>query len=150
MFIIIIFLLFHSEGAAFILLRVSYVWYPMIGTFILIIVGTLVSLLTGRQDPDQLDPKLCYNFLRRWIGNKRITNKVGNYCIWSVLLACHLWTVLYNLGGASNGWWGENQHRFWTLIKLYFIWFMLFHNTIIYTLILVTRCRKFDQFWNNK
>ncbi len=38
----------------------------MIGTFILIIVGKLVSfevsLLTGRQDPHPLDSKLCYLF----------------------------------------------------------------------------------------
>jgi len=52
-------------------------WYTMIGTFIVLIVGTLVSLLTGPQDPDQLDPKLCYRFLRRWIGKKRTTHMVA-------------------------------------------------------------------------
>lgn len=72
-----IFLISYREGAVFILLEISYLWYPMIGTFIVIIVGTLVSLLTGRQNPDQLDPKLCYNFLRRWIGKKRTTNMVA-------------------------------------------------------------------------
>ena len=51
----------------------------MIGTFITIVMGTLVSLLTGRQDPDQLDPKLCYNFLRRRIGKKQTTYMVANY-----------------------------------------------------------------------
>ncbi len=65
------FLLFYIRDEAFYLLRISYLWYTLIGALIVIVLGTLVSLLTGLQNPDELNPKLVFRFLRRWIGRKR-------------------------------------------------------------------------------
>ena len=61
---------------AFYLLRVSYLWYALSGTFIVLIIGTLVSFLTKPQDPDQLDPKLVFRFLRNRVGRKRVSTVV--------------------------------------------------------------------------
>lgn len=40
------------------LYNVSYLWYNVFAVFIVIIVGMIVSLATGCQDPKQVDPKL--------------------------------------------------------------------------------------------
>ena len=37
--------------------RISYLWFSAIGCFTVIIVGLLVSFLTGRQDVKKLNPK---------------------------------------------------------------------------------------------
>jgi len=50
-------------------------WYSLIGALISVLVGTVTSFLTGPQDIDQLDPKLVFRFMRRWIGKKR-TNSI--------------------------------------------------------------------------
>ena len=36
-------------------------WYTLIGLLIVLVVATIVSFLTGAQDPRQLDPKLIYD-----------------------------------------------------------------------------------------
>jgi len=38
--------------------RISYIWYTLIGSFVTIVVGLFVSLLTGGKDPRTLDPRL--------------------------------------------------------------------------------------------
>ena len=53
----------------FVLLRVSYLWYTLMGFLIVLILGTLASLMTGPQARDQLDPKLVWPFLRRHVGS---------------------------------------------------------------------------------
>jgi len=91
---------FFFREEAFYLLKISYIWYTLIGALIVLVVGTIVSLITGPQDPDQLDPKLVYPFMRRWIGKKRapamvtflktlyllvfILDSNGSYCILDV------------------------------------------------------------------
>lgn len=53
-------------------------WYTLIGVLIILVVGTVVSFITGPQDLDQLDPKLVYPFMRRWIGKKRAPSMVSS------------------------------------------------------------------------
>ena len=75
---------FFFREEAFYLLKISYIWYTLIGALIVLVVGTIVSLITGPQDPDQLDPKLVYPFMRRWIGKKRAPTMVTfKRCIYS-------------------------------------------------------------------
>lgn len=62
----------HNREEAFYLLRISFMWYTLIGMAIVFTVGTFVSFISGRQDPDHLDPKLVFPFLRRWVGRKRV------------------------------------------------------------------------------
>ncbi len=54
------------------LLGISYLWYTLIGFLIALIVGTLVSFVTGAQDPSKLDPRLVWPFLRQRVGIKRV------------------------------------------------------------------------------
>ena len=54
------------------LLRISYLWYTLMGFIIALVVGTLVSFMTGYQDPSKLDPKLVWPFLRSRVGLKRV------------------------------------------------------------------------------
>ncbi len=63
-------LCFREE--VFVLLKLSYWWYTLMGISIVLTVGTLVSLLTGRQDPNKLDPKLLSPLLRKAFINKQV------------------------------------------------------------------------------
>lgn len=63
-------LCFREE--VFVLLKLSYWWYTLMGISIVLTVGTLVSLLTGRQDPNKLDPKLLSPLLRKALINKQV------------------------------------------------------------------------------
>ncbi|KAI0234881.1 Sodium-coupled monocarboxylate transporter 1 [Lamellibrachia satsuma] len=38
--------------------EISYLWYTLFGAIVVIVVGTIVSLLTGAADPNDVDPKL--------------------------------------------------------------------------------------------
>lgn len=50
-----------DESSFLVLLRISYLWYTLIGLLIVLIVGSIVSYLTKPQDPRKLDPKLICN-----------------------------------------------------------------------------------------
>ena len=50
-----------SRSSFLVLLRISYLWYTLIGLLIVLIVGSIVSYLTKPQDPRKLDPKLICN-----------------------------------------------------------------------------------------
>ena len=50
---------YRSEPLA--IYRLSYLWYTTFGFLIVIIVGMIVSGLTGWQDPKKLNPNLVYN-----------------------------------------------------------------------------------------
>lgn len=46
--------------------KISYVWYSMIGCFLVVIIGLVVSVLTGCTKPSDLNPRLIsplYNFV---------------------------------------------------------------------------------------
>jgi hypothetical protein len=42
-------------------------YYTMLGSFILIVVGVTVSLLTKPMDPQDMDPNLFAPFLRKYV-----------------------------------------------------------------------------------
>jgi len=53
-----------NRDEVFVLLKISFWWYTLMGMIIVLVVGTLVSLITGRQDPSKLDPRLLSPILR--------------------------------------------------------------------------------------
>lgn len=66
-----------TEGL-FPLYKISFYLYTFFGTFVTIIVGLIVSFLTGAQDPATIDPDLITPILHRWVlppKNKRIRIK---------------------------------------------------------------------------
>ncbi|KDR17314.1 hypothetical protein L798_08513, partial [Zootermopsis nevadensis] len=52
---------------AFVLFRISFMYYTMLGSFILIVVGMIVSLLTEPTNPEDLNPNLFAPFLRKYV-----------------------------------------------------------------------------------
>lgn len=54
------------EGA-FVLFRISFMYYTMLGSFILLVVGMVVSLLTKPTDPQDLNPYLFAPFLQKYV-----------------------------------------------------------------------------------
>ncbi len=62
---------FRDDEDVFSILSISYMWYTIIGIVITLVIGTVVSIVSCPQDPGQLDPKLVFPFLRRWIGKNR-------------------------------------------------------------------------------
>lgn len=59
--------------------RISYLYYSMVGFTVAITVAMTVSLLTGLQDPSELDPKLIVRQLRRFLGTKKRRPSVELY-----------------------------------------------------------------------
>lgn len=55
--------------------RMSYLWYCLIGTFVALTVGLIVSFLTKPLKPKDVDPKLLAPFVRRLIGNRNYPNQ---------------------------------------------------------------------------
>ncbi|XP_032776975.2 sodium-coupled monocarboxylate transporter 1 [Daphnia magna] len=71
-----------EDEAPFVIWRISYLWYTMIGMLIVLILGTIVSFMTGRQNPRLLDPKLLCKFSDCFpsckIGDSPQNNKTNN------------------------------------------------------------------------
>lgn len=57
-----VFLIRNEADSVFVLWKISYLWYTMIGMLIVLILGTIVSFLSGPQNPQKLDPKLLCKF----------------------------------------------------------------------------------------
>lgn len=53
----------------------SYLWYCLIGTFVALFVGLLVSFLTKPLNPKDVDPRLLAPFVRRLIGSRKYPNQ---------------------------------------------------------------------------
>nr|CAD7595853.1 unnamed protein product [Timema genevievae] len=62
-----------SREDVFFLYRMSYLWYSIIGTLTAIIVGLIVSFMTGPRDPKSIDPDLLSPVIHRFL--PRMTNK---------------------------------------------------------------------------
>ncbi|PSN54836.1 hypothetical protein C0J52_02935 [Blattella germanica] len=60
----------------FVLYRISYWYYAVIGTLTVIIVGMTVSFLTGLQDPNNINVTLIAPFLRNIIKRKQVSEEV--------------------------------------------------------------------------
>lgn len=57
------------------ILRMSYLWYCLIGTFVALFVGLLVSFVTKPMDPRDVDPLLLAPFLRKLIKPREYPNE---------------------------------------------------------------------------
>lgn len=53
----------------------SYLWYCLIGTFVALFVGLLVSFITKPTNPKDVDPRLLAPFVRRFIGSRSYPNQ---------------------------------------------------------------------------
>nr|CAD7449788.1 unnamed protein product [Timema bartmani] len=62
-----------SREDVFFLYRMSYLWYSIIGTLTAIIVGLIVSFMTGPRDPRSIDPDLLSPVIHRFL--PRMSNK---------------------------------------------------------------------------
>ncbi|ENN71947.1 hypothetical protein YQE_11381, partial [Dendroctonus ponderosae] len=59
----------------FMIYRLSYLWYTLMGTLVAIIVGVTISFFSKPNDPRDVDPKLLAPFLRRWIKPRKYPNE---------------------------------------------------------------------------
>ncbi|CAH1108786.1 unnamed protein product [Psylliodes chrysocephalus] len=59
----------------FMIYRLSYLWYCLIGTFVAVFVGLLVSMVTKPTDPRDIDPKLLAPFIRKIIKPRKYSNE---------------------------------------------------------------------------
>nr|CAD7588289.1 unnamed protein product [Timema genevievae] len=59
-----------DNSEVFILYRVSFMLYSVVGTLLVLIVGLLVSWVTGFTDPDLLDQKLIVPFMKKFVGRR--------------------------------------------------------------------------------
>lgn len=60
--------------------RVSYIWYSAIGSCLTVIVGLIVSFLTGPQDPRKLNPQLIspvVDSFVRWLLSDDLLHAIG-------------------------------------------------------------------------
>lgn len=59
------------------LLKVSYFWYPLMAVIIVVSLGTLISLITGPQDPSKLDPELLCSYIRPYFKVMQLRNAIS-------------------------------------------------------------------------
>nr|CAD7438391.1 unnamed protein product [Timema bartmani] len=64
-----------DNSEVFILYRVSFMLYSVVGTLLVLIVGLLVSWVTGFTDPDLLDQRLIVPFMKKFVG-RRLKNRI--------------------------------------------------------------------------
>lgn len=56
-----------ADDDVFPLFKVSFHFYTVVGTLVVIVVGLVASFLTGAQDPASIDPDLISPTLHRWV-----------------------------------------------------------------------------------
>ncbi|XP_021923924.1 sodium-coupled monocarboxylate transporter 2-like [Zootermopsis nevadensis] len=62
----------NSDEEVFVLYRVSFLYYTMMGMIIVFVVGTVVSLLTEAPDREQMDPVLFTPLMRKYVTKKNM------------------------------------------------------------------------------
>ncbi|KAJ8965815.1 hypothetical protein NQ314_003882, partial [Rhamnusium bicolor] len=67
----------------FMIYRLSYLWYTLIGTFVTMFVGLLVSFLTKPLDPRDVEPELLAPFVRRLIKPRIYPNEPSDGIIYA-------------------------------------------------------------------
>ncbi|XP_074030971.1 sodium-coupled monocarboxylate transporter 1 isoform X3 [Leptinotarsa decemlineata] len=67
----------------FMIYRLSYMWYCLLGMLIAMIIGLVVSFLTKPLDPRDVDPKLLAPFIRRWIKPRKYPNQPDDGIIYA-------------------------------------------------------------------
>nr|CAH7758335.1 unnamed protein product [Callosobruchus chinensis] len=74
--------------------RLSYLWYCLVGTFVALFVGMLVSFLTQPTDPRDIDPKLLAPFIRKYIKSREYPNQPEDGIIYAYGSPKHLVKIL--------------------------------------------------------
>ncbi|PSN54827.1 Sodium-coupled monocarboxylate transporter 2 [Blattella germanica] len=60
-----------AESEVFFLFRITFMYYTLMGVAIVLVVGTLVSLVTEEPNQEQLDPVLFTPLVRKYIRRNR-------------------------------------------------------------------------------
>lgn len=74
-----------DESEVFPLYRLSYMWLTMIGFLVVMVVGTITSLLTGPRKIKDIDPDLISPVLHRWVRrNVKFINILNEIFFWQM------------------------------------------------------------------
>lgn len=70
---------FSSEQ--FMIYRLSYLWYTLMGSAVAILVGVLVTWFTKPNDPADVDLKLLAPFIRKWVKPRQFENEMAGEAV---------------------------------------------------------------------
>lgn len=70
-----------NEDDVFPLYRLSYHWVAPIGTLMVLLVGGLVTWITGARDPSSIDKNLLSPVIHRWLPQQKLQNDVDGLCL---------------------------------------------------------------------
>lgn len=59
----------YGSGGILEFYKISYLWYSLMGTVIAIVVGLLISFLSGKQDPSKLERNLISPPVDKFVKN---------------------------------------------------------------------------------
>lgn len=68
---------FFSRNEPFILYKISYLYYPFIGTLVCVVIGMVVSYFTEMNEPHRMDPDLLSPVIHKYISfvDEEVVNK---------------------------------------------------------------------------
>ncbi|XP_014486739.1 PREDICTED: sodium-coupled monocarboxylate transporter 1-like [Dinoponera quadriceps] len=75
---------YSDESNVFPLYRLSYHWFAPLGTVVVLLVGGLVTWITGARDPSSVDRTLLSPVIHRWLPQQKYSNGVSEWCQASV------------------------------------------------------------------
>ncbi|XP_029664793.1 sodium-coupled monocarboxylate transporter 1-like [Formica exsecta] len=70
-----------SEDNVFPLYRLSYHWVAPIGTLVVLVIGGLVTWITGARDPSTIDKNLLSPVIHRWLPRQKYQNEINELCM---------------------------------------------------------------------
>lgn len=70
-----------SEDNVFPLYRLSYHWVAPLGTVIVLVIGGLVTWVTGARNPSSIDKNLLSPVIHRWLPRPKYQNEVNELCV---------------------------------------------------------------------
>ncbi|XP_011054030.1 PREDICTED: sodium-coupled monocarboxylate transporter 1-like isoform X1 [Acromyrmex echinatior] len=66
----------HNEDNVFPLYRLSYHWIAPIGTLAVLVVGAIVTCMTGAQNPSSIDKNLLSPVIHRWLPQQKCSQEI--------------------------------------------------------------------------
>ncbi|GAB1864998.1 Sodium-coupled monocarboxylate transporter 1 [Camponotus japonicus] len=70
-----------SEDNVFPLYRLSYHWVAPLGTLVVLVIGGLVTWITGARNPSSIDKNLLSPVIHRWLPRPKYQNEVNELCV---------------------------------------------------------------------
>ncbi|XP_050456946.1 sodium-coupled monocarboxylate transporter 1-like [Cataglyphis hispanica] len=70
-----------SEDNVFPLYRLSYHWVAPVGTLVVLVIGGLVTWITGAMDPSSIDKNLLSPVIHRWLPRQKYQNDINELCM---------------------------------------------------------------------